>query len=95
MQAPSNTMDRAQILQQVARAIAGVKKRLRPADVRESASLADDLGLDSLDLAVLSAESRETFDDLDLTGWYVSVARSGSDTVASLVEFIRNGRQSR
>ncbi|MCG8417445.1 MAG: phosphopantetheine-binding protein [Proteobacteria bacterium] len=87
-------MNRQIILTQLVTTIAGLKRRIRTSDVREDASLADDLGLDSLDLAALSSAIRHEFNNLDLAGWYMAVASSGTDTVGSLVDYIIESRSS-
>ncbi len=81
-------MRRDEIRIEVTRRILAIDRKLRADDVRDDASLVDNLGLDSLDLAELSVSIREAYDDLDLTDWYISSSSSGRDTIGSLVDFI-------
>lgn len=53
-----------------------------------SASFYDDLGFDSLTFEKLVAALETTSVSRDLSQWYFNVARHGTDTFGSLVEFL-------
>jgi acyl carrier protein len=81
-------MTRDQIRTDLVNRICSLDAKILVRDLRDDASLVDDLGLDSLDLAELSAAIRDRYDDIDLTDWYIASSKSGHDTLASLVDYI-------
>jgi len=65
-------------------------------DLPESASLVQDLGLDSFALESLFSSIRDQVLDCEFTPWFVCACRRGEDTVASLVDYLLmqlNGRK--
>jgi len=65
-----------------------IRPHLGAAELSPDASLTQDLGLDSLDLEQLFAFIKSNVADLDLTPWFLSAARRGSDSLASLARFV-------
>jgi len=57
-------------------------------DLSESASLIQDLGLDSFALESLFSSIRDEILDVEFTPWFVRASRRGEDTVASLVDYV-------
>jgi acyl carrier protein len=66
--------------------------RLRPhlgsVEIRQDASLTQDLGLDSLDLSALFSYVKSNVADVDLTPWFLAAARQGGDSLGSLAAFL-------
>ncbi|HEU4408387.1 MAG TPA: acyl carrier protein [Polyangiaceae bacterium] len=81
-------MDEETIFAQVTEAIVRSNRDVAHATIHADASLVADLGMDSMRLAALIGELKARFGDVDLTGWYVTTARHGADTVRGLVDFL-------
>jgi aryl carrier-like protein len=79
---------RAPIFAWLRASLLAIDDSLRADMIVEGASLMTDLGLDSLRLEELVARIKTERPELDLTPWYVRAARSGQDTVGSLVDFL-------
>lgn len=84
----ATALDAEEIFLKVREALVRSNRELAPTLVHKDASLVNDLGMDSMRLAALVAEIKAAFGDVDMTGWYVTTARRGADTVSGLVEFL-------
>jgi hypothetical protein len=60
-------------------------------DITEEVMLVEGLGLDSLNLAHLVENLRQTYRHINFTPWFVEASREGRDTVGILVDFIARG----
>lgn len=85
-------MERSQIFSFIKQSILSINESLSPDEVKESSSLAQDLGFDSLHLEMLITKLKEELVDTEYTPWYVRASRRGQDTVAGLIDFIHEHR---
>lgn len=81
-------MDRSHVFSFVRQIISSISQEVGPDDVKESSSLTQDLGFDSLRLEMLITSIKDGLLDTEFTPWYVRASRRGEDTVASLIDFI-------
>jgi acyl carrier protein len=79
----------------IALEVTRIRPQLATEDLPLQASLTQDIGLDSLDLEQLFAFIKTHVVDVDLTPWLLSAARKGSDSLASLADFLASAQQQR
>ena len=88
----ANDRDRDAVFVTLAASICRIQPRIRPEQILPESSLTQDLAMDSLDLSSLFSSIKSEIVDLDLTPWFLSAARRGTDSLASLAEFVSVAR---
>jgi hypothetical protein len=84
--------DKGALAGRIAAELARIRPGLRAEEIGDSASLTQDLGLGSLELANLFAFVKAHIANVDLTPWLLSAARKGTDSVGSLALFLASAR---
>ena len=81
-------LDSDTLAELIANELVRIRPHLATAELRRDASLTQELGLDSLDLEQLFAAIKAQVGEVDLTPWFLSSARRGSDSLLSLATFL-------